>query len=434
MNAGATIEVCWDIFDDCSEEFADVVGWGRWMHDSPFYTERWARHNLRDSSINFLSAPWSLIGHLYRSDIENEAVIRRCRRKLMSLDLRALAESIAHRPNVTVLHLEKVSLMLIAQLRRFGVKSVFMPGGSEWDRTWLRSHGIAALPFPYITPRPPPAPQTKDILFSFIGGESEVGGGIRLLIRDRFAGDPNVVVRPSHHWGGSTQRSEQSDRSEADYDRTLARSRFALCPAGSSPQTVRFYEALSAGAIPIVIAEGWTAPPWDWANTCMIVSPKTFETLTRAPGNFIEYLSAHETREETMRRNCGLAWGRFQPAALRQLVVETLAEHESTAVGRPDPTAKANEELRAAAAAESFAAIHFRAVMVVGPSEPEVIALEPERADRLFAILQRSKNIPAACSAVDVDRGYWDSLVNSHPCFRERAIAIVGRTNLRKWS
>jgi hypothetical protein len=52
--------------------------------------------------------------------------------------------------------------------------------------------------------------------------------------------------------------SEQ--KSTFHYNQVLSNSVFALCPEGAGPNTLRLWEALAVGSIPIVIVEDWLWP------------------------------------------------------------------------------------------------------------------------------------------------------------------------------
>ncbi|MBX2880813.1 MAG: glycosyltransferase family 47 protein [Granulosicoccus sp.] len=52
------------------------------------------------------------------------------------------------------------------------------------------------------------------------------------------------------------------------YSESMARSKFVLCPRGIGPSSLRLYETMQAGRIPVIISDHWVAPPqvsWDFA-------------------------------------------------------------------------------------------------------------------------------------------------------------------------
>jgi hypothetical protein len=55
-----------------------------------------------------------------------------------------------------------------------------------------------------------------------------------------------------------------------DYNRVLSHSVFSLCPEGAGPNTLRLWESLAVGAIPVVIGTGdWVPPPLGKDNAAL---------------------------------------------------------------------------------------------------------------------------------------------------------------------
>lgn len=317
---GGAREILWDVFDRLdSDEFAGAIGLRPWL--DLIDVESHCRRAMAGSAIPFLSAPWSRWLQPYRRDVWNEPIMIRARRMLAETPIERLCAGVAHRENVTAFHLERMPNEVLELLVKCGVRVAFSVGGGRLERDLLRAHGIAPLTLPYVPPRSPPTPaETKDILFSFIGGNSEPTPRIRPLIKSRFPGNPNVVLHAVHHWDAGADRSRDVRPMEVHYDSVLSRSRFALCPAGYSEQTVRFFEALAAGAIPIVLADDWEGPAgWDWDQTCVLMKPDEFEQRSGAEFEaFLAQIGAE--RESEMREHCLKAWERFQPSRLRDYI------------------------------------------------------------------------------------------------------------------
>ena len=81
----------------------------------------------------------------------------------------------------------------------------------------------------------------KDIHVSFVG--TYTSHPIRERMKDRVYGS-GIVYRNSYHidtdmFNGSNKKMVE----EAEYKDILQRSRFSLCPRGSSPSSVRFWES-----------------------------------------------------------------------------------------------------------------------------------------------------------------------------------------------
>src|SRR5205823_9816563 len=59
-------------------------------------------------------------------------------------------------------------------------------------------------------------------------------------------------------------------RERLDYDRRYAEltkaSKFVLCPRGLSPSSIRLFETMRMGRVPVILADGWVppiGPRWD---------------------------------------------------------------------------------------------------------------------------------------------------------------------------
>jgi hypothetical protein len=147
----------------------------------------------------------------------------------------------------------------------------------------------------------------KDILVSFVG--SATTHPLRQVMKDRITGD-NFIYRDSYHIDSDINKEKSAEENE--YKDILERSRYSLCPRGSVPSSVRFWESLSAGAIPIIISDNFTLPQWDWDNTILRIPEHeiqhyhTHDTLCE----FLEQFSTED--EERMRKNCLDAHNKFR--------------------------------------------------------------------------------------------------------------------------
>ncbi len=101
----------------------------------------------------------------------------------------------------------------------------------------------------------------------------------------------------------------------AAYASHMGNTRFALCPAGRSAETIRFYDALELGAIPVVIDQ-----PWLHAKDGLGVFGKPPVVILRdwqeLPGFLIPYQGEitpeRLLQAEQQRRDCVDWWGRIK--------------------------------------------------------------------------------------------------------------------------
>jgi len=92
------------------------------------------------------------------------------------------------------------------------------------------------------------------------------------------------------------------------YNQVLGASQFSLCPSGAGPNSIRFWESLAAGAIPVLLSDGMCLPEeegFDW-NTAILIVP---ERNLRAIDPYLRSFSLEEI--EVRRQRCREAYRRF---------------------------------------------------------------------------------------------------------------------------
>jgi hypothetical protein len=95
--------------------------------------------------------------------------------------------------------------------------------------------------------------------------------GENIIYRDNYHINPNMFIEGKSH---------VTKQYELEYKNILQDSVFSLCPRGSSPSSVRFWESLQAGAIPILISDNWILPEWDWKNTILRIPEENITHMT----------------------------------------------------------------------------------------------------------------------------------------------------------
>ena len=132
-------------------------------------------------------------------------------------------------------------------------------------------------------------PAARPLLASFIGAHMpHYLSDIRLRLRD-FAGTPGFVVRVNDKWhfegvvydcqmrGTPLASGYCVDGSVENYNRVLTDARFALCPVGAGPNTLRLWEALAVGSVPVLLGgapalpQGGTLAPINWEEIVLRV-------------------------------------------------------------------------------------------------------------------------------------------------------------------
>jgi hypothetical protein len=118
-------------------------------------------------------------------------------------------------------------------------------------------------------------PASKPLLASFIGAHQSY---YLCDIRERLlqlAGEPGFLIEVNDRWhfhevvyehqmrGKSLGESYRIDDTVERYNRILSDSVFSLCPSGSGPNSIRLWESLAVGAIPVLLGVAPELPERD---------------------------------------------------------------------------------------------------------------------------------------------------------------------------
>lgn len=183
----------------------------------------------------------------------------------------------------------------------------------ERDRPWCRFPGVyVSMPAKYFDyrhqrawgyfPRLPsnPPPKAPDLLFSFVGSITHRCRPPLL----QLAGEDSIVEAVS----GFTfydPSSRDFDARRQHFADVLGRSRFVLCPRGGGTSSIRLYEALSIGRVPVVISDEWVPPPGpDWSRISLRWPERRIAGLR-------EFLRAHEDEWHKMSVAAEEAYAEF---------------------------------------------------------------------------------------------------------------------------
>ncbi len=253
----------------------------------PNATESYAAEQLGNSA-GYLPFPWASWIDIARDHPPPPAPI---------------AAGSAHQPLATVgQHIEMLRHATL--LRRCGVTDLFWSHAT----TGLSHHqGLRIYPFPLFPVRcsthlgPPggvPLPQRR-WLYSFQGVYrpelylTPVRQWILALppradalieSRREWHFEQAVYREQVHGQAADVQRHAELSAEAGSYAETLQQSVFALCPSGSGPNSIRLWEALGYGAIPVILADTLALPgdPDLWRQAALVV-PETPEAVAALP-------------------------------------------------------------------------------------------------------------------------------------------------------
>lgn len=176
---------------------------------------------------------------------------------------------------------------IIPILKRIGIDTLFtphVPKGKKYS-------GITVLPFPHFPKHAPQPAQYKDILYSFIGFNSHPTRKKLFSIQH----PDNTLIKERKIW----HFYSNEEAKKLEYLDILARSRFSICPRGTGASTLRFWESLTAGAIPVTISDAqWLPNCFDWHHCIIQITESDIEKISTI------IAAIPEKQEKKMRKKC----------------------------------------------------------------------------------------------------------------------------------
>lgn len=324
----------------------------------PAITERHAFEKAREflpfvPDVCYLAFPWAtLIDHLNRDSDGVEELLE---------NLQALrVPDAGYKRVVTVcqhIHMERYTDIFAEA----GVTDVFWSHADTDKDEMVSSDGwrIRLHPFPLFPVQAVPIDRQeingkRSKLFSFVGAKSNQWylTQSRTWLLEQLGNDPRGVVRGRDSWhyqkvvyDHQIEKSAAEEASLVDEDASkffrdlLLDSKFSLCPSGSGPNSIRLWESIGAGAIPVVLADTYRVPGdielWKNAVVFCEESPTAIAELP----NRLEALAADEQAIASMRAHLDQLWMLYGPeifvSDIQQLYMDIAAEAHRTKRAEP---------------------------------------------------------------------------------------------------
>jgi hypothetical protein len=163
--------------------------------------------------------------------------------------------------------------------------------------------------------------EEKKYLASFIGNNTNPKVEIRVSLHEMLKGREDVVCELGNKWFYNSEvyekqilrkdddgSAEQKRLATVRYNEVLSESVFSLCPEGSGPNTIRLWESIAVGSIPVVFADNWkppSIPGIDWNQFSVWIPTKECDQTIQ----ILE--SIDESTRRTMRNNCLSIYKKF---------------------------------------------------------------------------------------------------------------------------
>lgn len=259
------------------------------------------------SNINYVAVPWT--------QILNSSWLNFPGRRERNEYLKVLADFKINQPNNFTVCQHDDYMQLVEFYKHLKITKVFSPLHSRHNKI----DGVDIIPIPF-TNSFKFEDQQKDIPFSFVG--AHVTHPIRGYMKNFINGD-NIIYRDSYHVGYDI--SIIKPKEESEYKDILERSKFSICPRGSSPSSVRFWESIAAGAIPILVSDDWVLPNWDWDNTILRIPEHQFQQYTYSDISYIvDDIIQNTDRFNTLTNNCKLAANKFKSDSFKEYILQNI--------------------------------------------------------------------------------------------------------------
>lgn len=108
-----------------------------------------------------------------------------------------------------------------------------------------------------------------------------------------------IVYSKLQNYHYKEDKSVNHIENTSKYNDLLINSRFSLCPSGTGPNSIRFWESLATGSIPILLADTLDLPPHElWKDSIILLPESDINNVD------IICRSINAEKENIMRRNC----------------------------------------------------------------------------------------------------------------------------------
>lgn len=407
----------------------------------------------RAPGVTYLGFAWATLIDRMKNDRPDTAALRGA--------LEALTAPIPSGARVVTvcqhIHLDAVADLM----ERVGVTDVFW---SHARRGETMMGGLAVHPFPlYPVQRAGAAPDEaeeggREHLFSFVGARANEWymSEVRDWILDELVEHPRGVIRGRDSWhynrivydfqinreAGEGDALIEEDAS-ADFRSIMRDSVFALCPSGSGPNSIRLWEALGAGTIPVILSEDW-APPGDEAlwKAAAVFCDETREAVCDLPAR-LETLAADPGALAALRHAGRQLWMKYGPETFIYDIQRLYLDYSVQEGGYKAEAAAAAPRQRvkvfrygrhggraptAYAPISAYLSGDIEFVETAREADILLVAFDRdivENASEIFALLDLN---PALRLVVLSEEPVWDTVWSTGYSAREHDIALGART------
>lgn len=245
----------------------------RWQ--KPVITEYRAFQLLRDSlPADYFAFPWATLIDDFISHDKSDLI-------------NIVRDIIVTKPCFTVVQ-HVLFRRILFMFRKLNISHVFTPHRMPSDSILETEYNLKIIPISLypIYASIEPRINFKKYLFSFIGFYDPrcYMSNIREKIFQLEYADCYILQTKKWHFYDPvyTENDSINNANTQLYCDVLAKSLFSLCPSGSGPNSIRLWESLSYGSIPIILSDQLVLPTVDEdLSKCVIQWPESDIGLLR---------------------------------------------------------------------------------------------------------------------------------------------------------
>jgi len=223
---------------------------------------------------------------------------------------------------------------LVPLIKKIGIKYIFSSHKQLSDTDIEKKHNVKIIPISLYPAQYNPSQNIvlnsnkKKYLTSFIGQhKSFYLTQTRVEIFNTFNKYKDCFIkrRDDWHYEGIVYRNQHTTNVgyEIEYKKVLKDSKFSLCPSGSGPNSIRIWESMSYGSIPVILADTLVLPlikNINWQDYFIIWKEKDLDHLHRHLINF------PAEKREKMSNNCIALYNLyFAPNKMHLQIIEYFA-------------------------------------------------------------------------------------------------------------
>jgi glycosyltransferase involved in cell wall biosynthesis len=313
----------------------------------PAITERYAFEKMLEftpednGSAVYLGFPWAtLIDYLHNNRPESQ--------KLMNL-LFQLKSRLAHKKVVTTVCQHVLMLKFQYLFDLAGVTHVFWSHAIKGQGNLPEFSAISIHPFPLFPVQAMDTDSFENLdedrkyLFSFVGAKANpwyltnirteiIEGlakvkGAKIISRDGWHYEKIVYDKQVHKT--SANSAELVDKGmSAQFKDILKQSTFTLCPSGSGPNSIRLWESLGYGSVPVILADTYL-PPGDlalWEQGALFCNENK-QALSELPSKLLE-LKANKHYLKAKQSALKKLWALYGPEIFVTDILKLFANQE----------------------------------------------------------------------------------------------------------